>query len=209
MKIGTRSVLMGAHCFLIHPGFVALAWWKLYGFPFDPRLWVAFFVHDLGYWGKANMDDAEGERHVEWGARVMTRLFDGTDVYNQPGCIWIQHNGEYLWPLGKWGQLSLLHSRYYAKKHDVPFSRLCVADKLAIALEPWWFYLPRVIASGEVWEYLKYARGEVDSVHGDAAESEYARRSATMRGWHGAMTEYCRNWVAEHRDGREDTWTKK
>lgn len=35
MKIGTKSVLYGAHCFIIHPWFVALAWWKLYGFPWD------------------------------------------------------------------------------------------------------------------------------------------------------------------------------
>ena len=52
MKIGTRSVLFGAHAFWLHPWFVAAAWWKLYGFPWDPRLWVAFFLHDLGYFGK-------------------------------------------------------------------------------------------------------------------------------------------------------------
>jgi hypothetical protein len=32
MKIGTKSVLFGAHCFLVHWFFVALGWWKLYGF---------------------------------------------------------------------------------------------------------------------------------------------------------------------------------
>jgi len=42
--------------------FVAWGWWTLYGFPFDPRLWVAFFVHDLGYIGKPNMDGPEGTR---------------------------------------------------------------------------------------------------------------------------------------------------
>ena len=67
MKVGTKSVLFGAHQFLIHPPFVALAWWKLYGFPFDPRLWVAFYVHDIGYLGKPNMDGSEGESHVELG----------------------------------------------------------------------------------------------------------------------------------------------
>jgi hypothetical protein len=55
MKVGTKSVLFGAHCFLIHPFFVAAAWIKLYGFPWDPRLWIAFFVHDLGYFGKPNI----------------------------------------------------------------------------------------------------------------------------------------------------------
>lgn len=76
MKIGTKSVLFGAHQFLIHPWFVALGWWKLYGFPFDPRLWVAFFVHDLGYIGKPNMDGPEGERHPVFGASIMA-AFDG------------------------------------------------------------------------------------------------------------------------------------
>jgi hypothetical protein len=71
MKIGTRSVIYGAHQFVLHPLFVALAWWKLYSFPFDPRLWVAFFVHDLGYIGKPNLDGPEGESHVELGAAIM------------------------------------------------------------------------------------------------------------------------------------------
>ena len=75
MKVGTKSVLFGTHCFLLHPIFIAVAWIKLYGFPFDPRVWIAFFVHDLGYWGKRNMDGPEGETHVELGARIM-HLFD-------------------------------------------------------------------------------------------------------------------------------------
>ena len=185
MKTGTKSVIFGAHCFFIHPWFVFAAWWKLYGFPTDPRLWVAFIVHDLGYWGKAEMDSDAGEHHVEWGARMM---------------------GNWFGP--EWENFCLLHSRYYAKKYGLPFSRLCVADKLAIALEPWWFYLPRVIASGEVWEYLAYARGQTATNHGDNAESDYAKQSATMRGWHRAMCNYLIKWVAEHKDGKQDTWTK-
>lgn len=76
MNVGTRSLLFGYHCFFLHPWFVALGWWKLYGFPWDPRLWVAFFVHDLGYWGKPNIDGPESESHVELGAKIMGRLFD-------------------------------------------------------------------------------------------------------------------------------------
>ena len=68
MTIGTKSVLFGAHCFFLRPWFVAVAWWRLYGFPWDPRLWVAFFVHDLGYVGKPNMDGPEGEEHPLLGA---------------------------------------------------------------------------------------------------------------------------------------------
>ena len=45
LRVGTKSVLWGAHQFLLHPLFVAWAWWRLYGVPWDPRLWVAFVVH--------------------------------------------------------------------------------------------------------------------------------------------------------------------
>ena len=76
MKIGTKSVLFGAHAFWFHPFFVARAWYHLYGFPFDPRLWVAFFVHDIGYLGKPNMDGPEGESHPEIGATIISWLFD-------------------------------------------------------------------------------------------------------------------------------------
>ena len=76
MRVGTKSVLFGAHAFWLHPWLVALAWTRLYGFPWDPRLWVAFFVHDLGYWGKPNMDGRPGESHPFWAARLMGRLFD-------------------------------------------------------------------------------------------------------------------------------------
>lgn len=187
MRTGTKSVLWGAHCFFLHPWFVALAWWKLYGFPFDPRLWVAFFVHDLGYWGKAQMDDADGERHVEWGASLMANWFGP-----------------------EWGNFCLFHSRFYAKKHKQPFSQLCVADKLACALEPWWLYLPRVWASGELWEYLRRAHGKDDGKYKGEPNSpavESALNEGTIRGWHRGMTTYCREWAYEHRDGRHDTWT--
>jgi len=134
MKVGTKSVLFGAHCFFIHPVFVFIAWWKLYGFPFDPRLWLLFFVHDLGYVGKPNMDGEEGESHVEFGAKIMS-------VFGE-----------------RWANLSKYHSRFYAKKDNVNPSKLCAADKLSICLEPYWLYLPRVRLTGEIKEYMKDAR---------------------------------------------------
>ena len=145
MKTGTKSVLFGVHCFLIHPWFVALGWWKLYGFPFDPHLWVAFFVHDLGYFGCEHMDDAKGEKHVEFGARLMARWFDR----EQTSTLWVELTDEITQgiPLGYWGELCLFHSRFYAKKYSHLPSRLCYADKLVPSLEPWWFYLPRAWAS--------------------------------------------------------------
>ncbi len=131
MKRGTKSILFGAHCWCIHPWFVALGWWKLYGFPFDPRLWVAFFVHDLGYWSKPNMDGPEGQTHPELGGRIMERLF-----------------GE------QWGDFTRLHSRYYARLEGKPVSPLCAADKLATSLIPAWIYVPMATWSGEIYEYM-------------------------------------------------------
>ncbi len=132
MRVGTKSVLFGAHSPLVHPCFVALAWWKLYGFPFDPRLWISFFIHDLGYFGKANIDGKEGEKHVEFGAGIMKRFF-----------------GDY------WGDFCKYHSRYYAKKDHKPFSRLCVADKLGVGITPSWIFLPLAWFSGELEEYKR------------------------------------------------------
>jgi hypothetical protein len=183
MRIGTRSVLYGAHQFLIHPWFVFAAWWKLYGFPWDPRLWVAFFVHDLGYLGKPNMDGPEGETHVELGARIMSIFGPG------------------------WADFCRYHSRFYAKKDGRPFSRLCIADKLAICLTPRWLYLPMANWTGEINEYMKLAsRREADS--GMASKYESMRLNTTsQRAWHDALTAYLRRWVDEHKDGRTDTWT--
>lgn len=184
VPVGTRSLLFGAHQVAIHPWFVAAAWWRVYGFgPVaertglvvrlrDPRLWVAFVVHDLGYWGLPNMDGPEGETHPEWGARVMGRLF-----------------GE------AWHDFTLLHSRFYSRRLERPFSALCVADKLASALEPWWFYIARVRLSGEVREYMK---GQTGRTPGDGLG---------YREWNRAVCAYLRAWVEEHSDLRPDTWT--
>src|SRR5271166_3701015 len=76
MRVGTKSVLFGYHSWWLHPFLVAEAWRRLYGFPWDPRLWVAFFVHDLGYFGMPNMDGVEGKQHPFFGAAIMHFLFD-------------------------------------------------------------------------------------------------------------------------------------
>jgi len=125
MKIGTKSVLYGAHCAILHPWFLAVAWWRLYGFPWDVRLWASFCLHDVGYFSKRDMDGADGETHVELGARIMTLLFGDS-----------------------WGAFTAAHSRYWAKRHGRQVSRLCVADKLAFVLTPDWLYLPMTRATG-------------------------------------------------------------
>ena len=152
MRVGTRSVLFGVHAFWLHPWFVAWAWWKLYGFPRDPRLWVAFFVHDLGYLGKPDMDGDEGESHPELGARIMLRWFDSP----LPGRT--ARLADRLWGSGgnwHWHDLVLYHSRFYARNEGASPSMLCYADKLAIVLTPWWIYLPLARLSGELSEYMR------------------------------------------------------
>ncbi len=187
MKMGTRSILFGVHQFLIHPWIVAYAWWKLYGFPFDPRLWIAFFFHDLGYWGKPNMDGPEGDRHPEWAAKVMGRLF-----------------GQ------EWSDFCLYHSRFYAKRDGKQYSKLCVADKLALGLEPWWLYIPRAVLSGEIHEYMALRGGRNDSKYKGEPNSEQVEKlvtSTSYRTWYSGVQMYIREWVEEHKDLKDDTWT--
>ncbi len=45
--IGTRSLLVGVHCVVIHPLFVAAGWWELFGLGFAVALWplLWLFIH--------------------------------------------------------------------------------------------------------------------------------------------------------------------
>ena len=188
MKIGTKSVLFGAHQFMIHPWFVAWGWWTLYGFPWDPRVWVACFVHDIGYIGKPNMDGPEGEQHPILGARIMSALFD-----------W----GEF----GHWHEFTLLHSRYFAKSLGLQPSRLCMADKMAIALTPAWLYLPMVRASGEIHEYMAHAKHRIIGNINITDDEKRRVTSNSQAEWYAGVQSYCRRWALEHYRGTMDTWT--
>jgi hypothetical protein len=137
--MGTKSLLYGAHQFVLHPLFVGLGWWKLYGAPLDPRLLIAFFVHDLGYLGKPNMDGPEGESHPELGAWIMEKLFGK-----------------------KWGDFCRYHSRSAARNDSREPSLLCDADKYATVLVPRWLYLLLVKATGEIDEYLAHFRQSLE-----------------------------------------------
>ena len=232
MKIGTRSVLYGAHCFFIHPIFVFIAWWKLFGFPYDLRLWVAFFVHDLGYWGKPNMDGEEGEKHPEFGAIMMHMLFDRKrywyDNYEEGRlnhsygeskkkrgykCIQkhITLDGQHIltWRKKdkdfKWHNFTLNHSRYYAKRNNQKISALCVADKYAIVLEPTWFYLIRVILSGEIKEYTAttITRHEGNNMNAYTEKEIDVLRSKSRREWFNGLKLYFRRWCDEAMQKKE------
>lgn len=181
MNVGTKSLLFGVHQVFIHPLWVALAWWKLYGFPFDPRLWVAFVVHDWGYWGCPEMDGPKGDLHPYVGAKIMHWLFDRRE--------------------STWYFFALNHSRFLAKQNRDQPSRLCMADKLSLGLEPWWLYLPRAWASSELKEYMKSA--QPDGKHG---HMNLTRVSA--RDWYKAVQTYLRQYVKDHKDGQIDQVTQ-
>lgn len=199
MKIGTKSVLFGAHCFFLHPFFVFAAWWKLYGFPYDPRLWVAFFVHDLGYIGKPNMDGEEGELHPHFGANIMHLLFDWPKKTIFKGYVTITE------PCFKWHDFTLYHSRFLAKKNGAHFSKLCVADKLAIALTPYWLYLPMVNLTGEINEYMKLSKAR--EAGGEQKNANMEIDQSSQKKWYLSIQQYMTKWVEEHKDLRPDKWT--
>lgn len=231
MKIGTKSVLFGAHCFFLHPWFVAWGWWKLYGFPWQPWLWIAFFVHDLGYIGKPNMDGPEGEEHPRFGASILYRVqawwLFWTRYLWRGDPIQRRRNPVRWWQLRRklacahlaisrepvcWGNEVLFHSRFLAKKYGARHSRLCVADKLATPLTPVWLYLPMVNLTGEVHEYMGRSGRMAASKYSGEPIGKYESmqlETGTQRGWHASMVAYMLRWVEEHKDGREDTWTPK
>jgi hypothetical protein len=148
MNVGTKSLLFGVHQFIWHPITVLLAWIELYGRPTWKEL-VCIIIHDWGYWGKPNMDGAEGSSHPEKGAKIAANLL-----------------GIHYW------RLVLYHSRHYAREYEQEPSKLCWADKLSIIYDPWWFYLPRAWLSGELQEYREKA---VEFIPLEASHREWLR----------------------------------
>lgn len=140
--VGTRSLLVGGHQFLIHPVACALAWRQLYGsWPTALPYWVAFLVHDWGYWGLTNMDGEEGKNHPERGGDIMAWLFDPTaqDIFDDR--------------LVSWAEFTWAHSRSYQRQYHLSPSRLMHADKRATGMLPVWLLGLLYWASGESVEF--------------------------------------------------------
>jgi len=137
MRVGTKSVLFGVHQFIWHPATVFFAWRELYGKWPTFKEAVCIVVHDWGYWGCPNMDGPEGEMHPIYGALIASSICDKDD-----------HT--YL-------DMVLFHSRHFADAAGALPSKLCWADKLSCKFDPWWFYLPRAILTGEIKEYRQRA----------------------------------------------------
>lgn len=126
MCIGSKSLLYGCHQFLIHPLIVAFCYWKLYGFPWNPQLWLCFFLHDVGYLGCVDMDGKYGRYHPGAGMKILK----GLGLYHA-------------------AYFCVLHSRFIAEKLHSNVSRLGIADKLAVVYTPVWMY-----SSAELDEYV-------------------------------------------------------
>jgi len=89
-----------------------------------------------------------------------------------------------------------------------PVSALCIADKLPFVLTPVWLYLPMTRATGELAEYMRRAKERQAGSEHFTAEESAQLNSTDERVWLAGLKSYTRRWVEEHRDGREDTWTK-
>lgn len=142
LPVGTKSLLVGGHQFVIHPLAVARAWKRIYGrWPTQLPYWFAFVMHDWGYLGAENMDGWEGKRHPDRGAMLLATLFD-PDVADigDPDAV-------------SWWEFSAGHSRSYARLANIPISRLQAADKHATGMLPVWLLGLLYWLSGEYVEY--------------------------------------------------------
>ncbi len=180
MRIGTKSVIFGVHAILVHPFFVAYAWSRLFGFPWDPRLWLTFLVHDVGYVGKVNMEGSEGQQHVVLGGRIMG------------------------WLCGpEWRDFVLGHSRHWAERVGKKYSKLCLADKVAFVLTPAWLYIPMARLSGELHEYMRVSSER--QLGGRVSNFELSLlKSRNPQVWLEGLKLYTRRWIEQHRNGFQD-----
>lgn len=136
MKRGTKSILFGVHQFILHPLFVLRAWFIIYrSFPTLSEF-MAILTHDLGYWGKADMDGTEGSSHPASAAAFWRGRFGGFG--NEVADIIIGH------------------SRFHAATNGLQLSKLFRPDKLSTALYPRWLYLLLGNLSGEIKEYMRH-----------------------------------------------------
>lgn len=163
MRMGTKSLLFGAHAFWLHPILVWIGWVKTFGFrrvyyrplvasraisvhAMHPMLWVACIVHDWGYFGKPNMDGPEGQEHPQLGMNIVYRL-----------CKMLRMRSKSTWAV-----FTGAHSGSFCKRrlNNIPTSPLYYPDKLALVYHPAILYVLGCWWSGELDEYVvTYDRG--------------------------------------------------
>lgn len=145
---GTLSVLVGVHQFLWHPWTVARAWRFLYGRWPKWHQWVAIFCHDLGYWGKPDMDGPQGQTHPVAGANL------ACDIVYYLGLLIYRKKYDAALMAESTRELCLWHSTHYAQAQGGEVSELYLPDKVCVLFDPPKFYLWRANLSGELQEYV-------------------------------------------------------
>ena len=138
MTIGTKTLVFGVHNVVLHPLAVLICWLRMYGWPKWHEL-LAIIVHDWGYWGCPDIDGDDGVEHPAAGARIAYRIV-----------LRITRNKQLA---TRTSNLILGHSRHYAKRYNVPFSKLLGPDKMSAVLYPWYIYIPMAWLSGELESY--------------------------------------------------------
>ena len=210
LKIGTRSVLFGVHSVFTHPYYVWKAWnilenngkptWSL-------PIIFSCLLHDIGYIGKTDFDGKEeGETHPELGAKIIHFLFDGKceadDFGNPLVCCKCGKKFSGKTRCSKWHDFVLYHSRYYAKRDKVHYSRLCVADKLAMVITPRDLYLAQAHRTGEIeYFYENAAKYEGTGFESGTYNGQPLR-------WHAELSKFYGDWVEKHRDFSDDKVTE-
>ncbi len=137
ITLGTKTLLFGVHQFFIHPLLVTIAWVRLYhSFPSWKEMFC-ILIHDLGYWGKPSLKDADGDTHPQLGANIAGKL---------------------LGP--EWRDFILGHSSFYVIRNGINPSKLLAPDKYFHCMIPLWFYKFLAVPTGEFKHYreLRHAR---------------------------------------------------
>jgi hypothetical protein len=168
MRVGTKSLLFGVHQFLYHPLTVALAWKRVY--TRWPNWWecVAICCHDLGYWGKRDMDGSDGITHPWGGARIAFKVVMLLQRWSKAPAELKLERAWRAW------ELCITHSAGYCWHWNasrggllkLPLGLLALPDKVCVLYDPRWFYLLRARLSGEIYEFMRHAPA---AVSGDPA----------------------------------------
>lgn len=180
MKIGSRSLVFGAHQVIIHPLFVLAAWVKLYGWP-EWRMLIAIVIHDWGYWGSPNMDGPEGELHPIWAAKWCARRGWRAEALE---CL--KHSRFICKSMDKLGGDTLSSILCGDFRFNNEPSRLCWADKLGTAYMPTGLWVFLAWLTGELREYMDQRKYEIHlgiNAPTDTPWKFFARYKVIARKW--------------------------
>lgn len=155
---GTQTLLVGVHHWLWHPICVYRAWCVLYGARPTWQETICIIVHDWGYAGCDPVEGENGDQHAfRSSALPIIRWLDRGDT-------------------GRYAKLVRGHSRFMASQYGEEPSKLCWADKMAFAYDPWWWFAFRAWCSSEL-----------EDLRTISMYCEGIRESVSTRSWYAAI----------------------